>query len=143
MSSIVQIQSVRRAAGRARLVVLAVLATGALALALGACKQESEEPAAQYTVRGEIKSLPQPGGDAVLYVHHEAIPTFVTREGQQRGMPSMSMPFGVTAGVSLEGLAAGDKVEMTFAVHWDKNPATQVTALRELPADTALTLSGM
>jgi Cu/Ag efflux protein CusF len=125
----------------AALAVLAMLALGALAQ--GACKQEPDAPAAQYTVRGEIKSLPQPGGDAVLYVHHEAIPTFVTREGQPRGMPSMSMPFGVTDGVSLEGLAAGDKVEMTFAVHWDQNPATRVTALRELPADTQLTLSGM
>lgn len=111
--------------------------------ALAACKQEADAPAAQYTVRGEIKSLPQPGGDAILYVHHEAIPTFVTREGQQRGMMSMSMPFGVPAGVSLEGLAAGDKVEMTFAVHWDKNPPTQLTAIRELPADTKLELSGM
>jgi Cu/Ag efflux protein CusF len=124
--------------------VLAALVVSALAL--GACKQEPDAPAAQYTVRGEIKSLPQPGGDAIVYVHHEAIPTFVTREGQQRGMPSMSMPFGVPAGVSgvnLEGLAPGDKVEMTFAVHWDQNPATQITAIRELPADTQLTLSGM
>jgi Cu/Ag efflux protein CusF len=123
----------------AALAVLAVLVVSAL----GACKQEPDAPAAQYTVRGEIKGLPPPGGDAILYVHHEAIPTFVTREGQQRGMVSMSMPFGVPASVNLEGLAPGDKVEMTFAVHWDKNPATQLTAIRELPADTQLTLSGM
>jgi Cu/Ag efflux protein CusF len=115
----------------------------ALALAAGACKQEPAAPAAQYTVRGEIKSLPQPGGDAVLYVHHEAIPTFVTREGQQRGMMSMSMPFGVPAGVSIEGLAPGDKVVFTFAVQWDENPPTQLTTIRELPADTQLQLSGM
>jgi Cu/Ag efflux protein CusF len=121
----------------------ALVALAALALAPAACKQEPAAPAAQYTVRGEIKSLPQPGGDAVLYVHHEAIPTFVTREGQQRGMMSMSMPFGVPAGVSVEGLAPGDKVEFTFAVHWDENPPTQLTAIRELPADTQLQLSGM
>jgi Cu/Ag efflux protein CusF len=135
-------QSIRRRSRPAfAAIVLAALVVSALVQA--ACKQEPDEPAAQYTVRGEIKSLPQPGGDAILYVHHEAIPTFVTREGQQRGMMSMSMPFGVPAGVSLEGLAPGDKVEMTFAVHWDQNPSTQITALRELPADTQLTLSGM
>lgn len=121
-----------------------VIALAALALAPAACKStEPEAPAAQYTVRGEIKSLPQPGADAVLYVHHEAIPTFVTREGQQRGMMSMSMPFAVPDNVSLDGLAPGDKVEMTFAVHWDQNPSTRITAIRELPPDTQLTLSGL
>lgn len=123
-----------------------LIALAALALAPAACKQEPEAPAAQYTVRGEIKSLPQPGGDPVLYVHHEAIPTFVTREGQQRGMMSMTMPFAVADGVSgvnLGDLAPGDKVEITFAVHWDQNPATRITAIRELPADTQLTLSGL
>jgi Cu/Ag efflux protein CusF len=124
-----------------RLAVLIALV--ALALAPAACKQESEAPAAQYTVRGEIKSLPQPGGNPVLYVHHEAIPTFVTREGQQRGMMSMTMPFAVADGVSLAELAPGDKVEITFVVHWDQNPSTRITAIRELPADTQLTLSGL
>lgn len=124
-----------------RLAVLIALA--ALVLASSACKQEPEAPAAQYTVRGEIKTLPEPGGSPVLYVHHEAIPTFVTREGQQRGMMSMTMPFAVADGVSLADLAPGDKVEMTFAVHWDQNPPTRVTAIRELPADTQLTLSGL
>lgn len=125
------------------LTIPSLIALLAVALALGACKQEPEAPAAQYTVRGEIKSLPAPDGDPVVYVHHEAIPTFVTREGQQRGMMSMSMPFGVTDGVSLAGLAPGDKVELTFAVHWDQNPPTRLTAIRKLPADTALELSGM
>lgn len=129
------------AAALARLVVLAALVLGALAQ--GACKQEPDAPAVTYTARGEIKSLPRPDGDAVLYVHHEAIPTFVNREGQQKGMPSMSMPFGVPDGVTLEGLALGDKVEFTFAVHWDQNPATQLTAIRELPPETPLELSGM
>src|SRR5690606_29889329 len=126
-----------QAPGRLAFAALVVLG---LALAAGACKQEPSAPAAQYTVRAEIKSLPEPGGSEVLFLHHEAIPTFVTREGQQRGMMSMSMPFAVADGVSLEGLSPGDKVEATFAVHWDQNPPTRVTALRELPADTELEL---
>jgi Cu/Ag efflux protein CusF len=114
----------------------------AMIFVLGACKQEQEAPAATYTVRGVIKSLPTPGRSEVMFLHHEAVPTFVNREGKQSGMMSMSMPFGVASGVSLAGLEPGDKVELTFAVRWDRNPATQVTAIRELPADTALELSG-
>jgi Cu/Ag efflux protein CusF len=128
---------------RSSLACAALVALAALALSASACNKGAEAPAATYTVQGELKSLPQPDGDAVLYVHHEAIPEFVNRQGQKTGMASMSMPFGVPEGVSLEGLAPGDKVELTFAVHWDQNPATQVAAIRKLPADTQLELSGL
>lgn len=112
------------------------------AMGLGACKQEASEPAASYTVRGQLESLPQEG-QAELFLHHEAIPGFVDRKGEKVGMMSMTMPFGVAPGVSLDGLAAGDKVEVTFDVRWERNPPPQITAIRELPADTRLELSGL
>lgn len=130
----------RRRSSLSRLACAAALAGALGALALGACKQE--QAAATYTVRGELKSLPEEG-QAELYLHHEAIPEFMNRKGEKSGMMSMSMPFGVAPAVSLDGLAPGDRVEVTFEVHWERNPPSQITAIRKLPADTELELSGM
>ena len=118
-------------------------------LALSGCKGE-QPPAASYTVRGELKGLPEAGaraeGDARVYIHHEAIPDFVDRQGERAGMMSMTMPFGLDEAISDQELAAlspGDAVEFTFAVHWDKNPPSRLRAIRALPAGTALELSDL
>lgn len=126
--------------GTKLLVTVALLVTATLWL--GGCKQDEAAAPATYTVRGQIETLPASGGQS-LFVHHEAIPTFVTHDGKQAGMMSMTMGFAVVPGVSLEGLAKGDKVELTFAVDWDGSPATQITAIRKLPPETELVLSGM
>ncbi len=111
---------------------------------LGGCKQQDETAAtaATYTARGQIETLPAEAGNS-LYLHHEAIPSFVTHDGKQSGMMSMTMGFAVAPGVALEGLAKGDKVEFTFAVDWENSPATQITAIRKLPPETTLELTGM
>jgi len=126
-----------------KLLLAATLAVTA-PLGLGGCKQQDETAAAAatYTVRGQIETLPASGGQS-LYLHHEAIPSFVTHDGKQSGMMSMTMGFAVAPGVSLEGLAKGDKVEFTFAVDWKNSPATQITAIRKLPPETTLELTGM
>ena len=90
------------------------------------------EGVTRYEVRGRVTRLPvagEAGGD--LWVHHEAIPEF---------MGSHAMPFPeLSAGVSLEGVAVGDAVELTLDVREDP-PGYELVRLRELPAETKLEL---
>lgn len=92
-----------------------------------------------YTVRGEIEELPEPGRPmSALRIHHEAIDNFVNRAGKVVGMGSMTMEFPVAEGVSLEGLAVGQKVEFTFAMARTPTGGYRVTAIRPLPDETVL-----
>ena len=114
-----------------------------IALGLVACRQpELLQPAdATYTVRGEVVEVPR-GAGSELSVHHEAVPDFRDRKGQPSPMDSMSMPFAVAPEVPLTEVSAGDKVEMTFEVRWEGDPALRVVKLTELPAETPLALGG-
>lgn len=109
-----------------------------LALCL-ACspRQETAPPAAsggtQIKVRASVVALP--GEDAMLHLHHEAMPDFPGQDGQVTGMDSMTMPFPVTQDLSLEGIAVGDRVEASLLVNWKADPSVQVVAVKELPAD--------
>lgn len=126
--------------------VVALLVAGLLAACGGGepAAPEAEEPSGPpdqtYTVRGEVVALPdlERGAERQLRVRHEAIPDFVGFEGEVVGMASMVMPFPVAAGVDLEGLEAGDPVEMTFEVRWEGSPPLQVVELRRLPEGTEL-----
>lgn len=129
---------------------IAALAIAALAItgAVAACgksdkSDEAAGPAASYTVRGEVDTIVTKDGATTAYIHHEAIPTFADRAGDKVGMVSMTMPFGVAPEVSLDGIAAGDKVEFSFDVVWTRRPSTRITAVKKLPADTPLELRGM
>jgi Cu/Ag efflux protein CusF len=51
---------------------------------------------------------------------------------------SMTMPFPVAEGVSLEGIAPGDAVEFTFEVTWQPRAGYRVTEIHELPAGTEI-----
>lgn len=123
----------RAGRGAALAVVLASL------LAMAACKEEAS--LARYTVRGAVANLTEAQGKPVALIHHEAIPDFVDGYGEKRTMHSMAMAFGVAEGVSLDGVAVGDKLELTFVVDRERYPTFQITSLRELPADTELALS--
>lgn len=114
----------------------------AAVVCVGACKDDAPTPAAAtppeavYTVRGRIVSLPEaskPGSS--LQLMHEPIDNFVRQDGTL-GMDSMTMPFPLAKGVSLDGLAAGDAVEATFEVRWKSQPRFQTTKLVKLPANT-------
>lgn len=96
-----------------------------------------------YTVRGRVDSLPAAGKPLEdFFVHHERIDSFVDGDGERIGMPSHSMMFPRAPGVSLEGLAIGDVVEVTFSVWWEKGIAEwRATKIVKLPADTALDLT--
>lgn len=93
----------------------------------------------RYTVRGEIEDLPADEGDAVQ-IHHEEVPDFVDRAGEETGMDSMSMPFGLGDDVSLEALEEGDLVEFTFEVDWEDPQVSRVVEIEPLPEDAELDL---
>ncbi|MCA9274891.1 MAG: copper-binding protein [Phycisphaerales bacterium] len=108
---------------------------------------ENRAPDVYSGIRGEIATLPNPEvPGSELQIHHEQIPEFKTSEGVVNitadgiaGMRSMTMPFPLAEGVSLDGFAVGDKVEFEFVVNWGGNrPAWEVTKLTKLPAETEL-----
>jgi Cu/Ag efflux protein CusF len=117
---------------------------------LGACRKQSSEPEKtttvhSYTVRGQVASVPVAGDPRTEFqVRHEAIPEF-KGPGDEVGMDTMTMPFPLRDGVSLEGIAVGDKVEVTFEVIYDlvkKSPVDwDAVSVKELPAETALDFS--
>lgn len=85
-----------------------------------------------YTVRGRIEKLP--GEKAgYLMVHHAAISDFLNRKGEVVGMEEMVMEFpAVAPGVTLDGLAVGEPIELTFEVRWDDEQVWVVTRIVEL-----------
>jgi hypothetical protein len=89
-----------------------------------------------YTVRARVQQLPSQ--DRNLYVVHEPIHNFVGRSGKIEGMDTMEMPFPVAQDVSLEGIAPDDVVEFQLHVDWDADNPVEITAIRELPANTEL-----
>jgi len=111
-------------------VLLPWLATG--------CSGRTTEPAKghTYTVRARVDQLPAQGSGLTLT--HEPVDNWVGRSGKVEGMSSMSMPFPVAEGVSLEGIQPGDVIEIQLHVDWDANLAVQITGVRELPPDTRL-----
>lgn len=115
-----------------------------------AAKLPARAPDASYTMRARVESLPEAGKPlSEFVVMHEPVDTFFDpRAGKVVGMNSMSMPFSnLSPGVSLQGLAIGDAVEMTFAV-WYKADVVDPTKnvidtfavqkLAKLPAGTEL-----
>jgi hypothetical protein len=117
------------------------LAAGAIALP--GCPREGSKtptpPEAVYTVRGKIEALPEAAKPASEFrVYHEPIDNFVGADGKVVGMGTMTMPFPLAKGVSLEGLSVGDIVEVTFEVRWKSHPRTQTTKVVKLPAGTEL-----
>ncbi len=131
------------------------LVTLAAPLALTGCGPAEEPraplPEAQQVysgVRGQVTSLATEGPAAQpLMIHHEHIPDFVGATGEVHqnadgtlGMKAMTMPFPeIAPGVSLEGIEAGDKVAFELSVAWEgTRPTYWISAIEELPADTAL-----
>jgi len=97
-------------------------------------------PDGTYTVRAEVVAEldPERPEDRQLRIRHEAVPEFVGFEGEVVGMASMTMPFPVAPGVDLDGVEAGDPVEVTFEVRWEEAPPLRIVELRELPTGTEL-----
>lgn len=112
------------------------LAGGAVLLLAAGC---GEKPPAgrNYTVRAQVVQPPNPATG--LYIYHEAIDDWVSRDGKMDGMDPMAMPFPLAQGVPLAGIQANDKVEVTLHVNWDAEAPVEITRVRELPPNTKLT----
>ena len=123
---------------RLHLSLLLGLVVAVSAIGCGDKKEPAAKELAAYTVRGTIKAL---SADEIT-IHHEAIPTFANHKGETKPMMSMSMPFGIAAGLDTKGLAPGDNVEFTFNVDFDRKPPSRVVAIEKLATDTALELTG-
>lgn len=123
---------------------LLVLLACSFGIPVGCKKDESEAVAtrasgseiSEYQLRGLIKYIAPTGAE--VEIHHEAMPEFVDRHGEKSGMMAMVMPFGLGEGLSLDGLAVGDKVEATLTVGWNRKPVLQITKIEKLPAATEL-----
>jgi Cu/Ag efflux protein CusF len=123
-------------AGRRLEVVAAVLLFAGL---LGACGKSGENAAATTQpkieiteMRGIIEKMPPAEAPRKLVIRHEAT----------KDMGPMAMPFVAAEGVSLAGLAAGDKVAIRHELNLTAGTEL-VTKIEKLPADTVLNLGAM
>jgi Cu/Ag efflux protein CusF len=112
---------------------LEIACAGALLLAAG-CGRSGQGH--DYTVRGLLVQAPD--SRAGLYLYHEAIDDWVGRDGKLEGMDAMAMPYPVAPGVSLDGIKANDKVEITIHADWQSDTPVEVTRVRKLSPDTQL-----
>ncbi len=115
------------------------LVTALIVLFLGACGGSSPESteAASYTTRGIVRQLGD-GPAQELFIHHEAIPTFVNIDGEVQGMGSMAMPFPVDEAALPSDLQVGDKVSFEFEVNWTGSPPMRLLSVEKLPPETLL-----
>ena len=124
----------RERAFRRTLLILTVL------LSLAGCSGREKTGAGRtYTLRGQVTQLPDPNNPGEgLYINHEAIDDFVSRDGEMVGMDPMAMPFPVDEEVPLEGIQVGDVIEVKLHVDWEAEPAAEIVAIRKLPPGTKL-----
>jgi hypothetical protein len=114
------------------------LVAGAILLLGAGCGRKASKGRA-YAVRAQVVQTPEPANPAAgLYLYHEAIDNWMSRDGKVDGMDPMAMPFPVAQGVSLGGIRANDKVEVTLHVDWNADTPVEITRVRELPPDTKL-----
>jgi Cu/Ag efflux protein CusF len=119
-------------------------ALGVAGLAISGCSDGDEAGSAttgapethEYAVRGEITQLPDAESGKQLRIHHEQIPTFISRQGELVGMNEMTMDFPLGEGVDISGFEVGDKVSFIMVVDW--NPAYYITSISKLPPETEL-----
>lgn len=93
-----------------------------------------------YTTRGVVVTLPGGAAYNEFMVHHEQIPDYVSISGSL-GMNEMVMPFPVPDKSVLDGLAVGDKIELTFGEVFKPRHEMGVISIKKLPADTVMSLS--
>lgn len=95
-----------------------------------------------YTVRGQVTQLPDPDSPGTgLYLNHEAIDQFMSRDGEVVGMDPMTMSFQVDEKVPLQDIQVGDVIEFELRVDWGAAPPdneAEIVRIRELPPGTKL-----
>ena len=130
-----------------RVIAWRLVLAACIPLTLSGCFRDEEPEPAQvgeyhigwgvYSTRGLVVRLPANGQD--LELKHEAIPMFISINGEPIGMQAMQMPFPLGEGVSIEGIKVGDKVEFMFEVDWD--PGYFIVSISALPDETELDFS--
>jgi hypothetical protein len=127
---------VRLAVGSAAAAAIVALPT------LPACEKKASAPAAgpTHTVRGRVMALPVPGDPSSAFsLFHETIPDWLRPDGS-RGMNAMVMPFPLARGVSIDGIAVGDAVEVVVKQYTTGPLPYETVAVKRLPEGTPLTL---
>jgi Cu/Ag efflux protein CusF len=103
------------------LVAACVVSTSALA-----------DTAYYYTVKGIIKGMPGDGlGKNEMLVKHQPIPDYRDDTGAIVGMMGMTMPFYLKEGLSVEGIKAGDSVELKIEQHLKPKFTEEVVAVKK------------
>ncbi|MBU6413958.1 MAG: copper-binding protein [Planctomycetes bacterium] len=97
----------------------------------------------RYTTRGVIVELPDAKrvGNPDLMIQHERIADFKDSSGKVVGMNSMIMDFPLAPGLSIAGLAKGDKVEVVMEVDWSQLPPHRAASIKKIDAATVLDFS--
>jgi len=106
-----------------------------------------------HGVLGELTSLPianDPSSE--LMIHHTQIPEFKSADGTVHvnskgisGMPAMNMPYPLAQGISIDGLAIGDKVKFDFQVNWAKSGGVvfEITKIEKIDLETEINFANI
>lgn len=107
------------------------LATLMALVALAGCKAK---PDGTYTVEGTVQGV----SGRVVRVHHDAIPNYVNRNREKSPMASMVMGFEMHDNVfHASSLQEGDRIEFTFEVRFNAEPALLMTEVKLIEASPA------
>lgn len=86
-----------------------------------------------FTVKGIIKGMPGDGLAAnEILVKHQPIPEYRDETGAITGMMAMTMPFYLAKDVSLNGIKAGDAVELKIEQHLKPQFTEVVSAIKKV-----------
>jgi len=131
--------------------LLLLFLAASLAVLTGGCRSKHSVPSGAsadrqgitytYHLRGIIKAMPQGGQlPESLSIKVGPITHWVGMSGKVEPMMAMTMPYQLAHGVSLHGIAAGDKVAFTYEVNWIADRMV-ITQIKKLPAHTVINFS--
>ena len=94
-----------------------------------------------YHLRGIVKALPVPGeSPESVSIKVPPIAHWVGMSGKIEPMMAMTMPYQLATGVTLHGIATGDKIAFTYKVNWIIDRMV-ITRIKELPAEAVINFS--
>lgn len=112
-----------------RYILLALSLT--LSSACAASSTALADTAYYYTVKGIIKGMPGDGlAKNEMLVKHQPIPDYRDDTGAIVGMMGMTMPFYLKEGLSVEGIKAGDSVELKIEQHLQPKFSEEVVSIK-------------
>jgi len=124
---------------RSHTLALLALLTALLSLCVLGCDRDPGYEHT-YTTRGVVLSLPGERATQEFIVHHETIPDYISINGSI-GMNEMAMPIPVPDKSVLDGIAIGDKIELTFGERFEPDHTMGLISVKKLADDTELNLS--